>query len=195
MVLLTWILPMELGISRIPTRVEDLELLKRMGVGSIVCLATEREIVPFWRNVSFYRECVRRRKMNFLFCPTPPKMAPPVEEMIRVLKWMNSEIRSGRPVAVHCFAGVGRAGTLAAAYLIFSSGMPARSAMERVRRVRPGAIESDQQEESLRTLSATLMVMLAGEIPLDAVLRPLRTKKVGALERAFVSLERLLRGR
>jgi atypical dual specificity phosphatase len=52
-------------------------------------------------------------------------------------------------VAVHCRAGMGRTGTCLAAYLMRYSGLPARQAIDAVRRARPGSVETRQQEEAL----------------------------------------------
>ena len=52
-------------------------------------------------------------------------------------------------MAVHCGAGLGRAGTLLAAYLV-SQGCDAEEAMARVRRARPGSIETIEQEQAVR---------------------------------------------
>ncbi len=184
---------MELGISRIPTRKEDLDILRSMGVKGIVCLAMEREIEPFWKDIYIYEREIVERDMEFFFLPTPPRKAPPLGLMIEALEWMDSRISSGKPITVHCFAGIGRAGTLAAAYLIFSRGMSARAAMEKVRKMRPGAIESYEQEEALRTLSAALMATLIGGIPFNLMLRPISTRRPGALRRSLITIKSLLR--
>ena len=53
-------------------------------------------------------------------------------------------IAEGKPVVVHCRAGVGRTGTLLAAYLV-RSGLDADAAVELVRSRRPGSIETASQ--------------------------------------------------
>jgi protein-tyrosine phosphatase len=55
-------------------------------------------------------------------------------------------------VFVHCRAGYGRSGTIAAALLI-AGGMPAAAAIDLVRRNRPGAIETPGQESWLNGLN------------------------------------------
>lgn len=60
-------------------------------------------------------------------------------------------LRGGDRVLLHCAAGLGRTGTLAARLLI-ASGLAAVDAIATVRQIRPGAIESDAQEAFLLAL-------------------------------------------
>jgi len=59
----------------------------------------------------------------------------------RLHEWLCA----GRNVFVHCKGGLGRAGTIASRLLI-EAGMPPRQAIDAVRAVRPGALETDAQE-------------------------------------------------
>lgn len=64
--------------------------------------------------------------------------------------WLHSgpkllgSLRRGGRVLVHCRGGLGRAGTVAARLLV-ELDVPAREAVDRVRAVRPRAIETDEQ--------------------------------------------------
>ena len=66
-------------------------------------------------------------------------------------KWANSGprllqlLRSGQRVVVHCRGGLGRAGTVSARLLV-ELGVPPAEAIHRVRKARPGAIETSKQE-------------------------------------------------
>jgi ADP-ribosyl-[dinitrogen reductase] hydrolase len=62
---------------------------------------------------------------------------------------LNERLGSGGRVVVHCRGGLGRAGTVAALMLIECGESPER-AIGRVRAVRPGAIETAEQERWVR---------------------------------------------
>ncbi len=51
-------------------------------------------------------------------------------------------------VAVHCAAGLGRTGVVLACYLI-DKGLNATNAIARIRRLRPGSIETEDQEKAV----------------------------------------------
>jgi protein-tyrosine phosphatase len=58
---------------------------------------------------------------------------------------LSREIQNGSRVLVHCRGGLGRAGSVAALLLI-GLGIEPQDAIRRVRAVRPGAIETSEQE-------------------------------------------------
>jgi ADP-ribosyl-[dinitrogen reductase] hydrolase len=60
-------------------------------------------------------------------------------------------LRSGRNVLVHCRGGLGRAGTIGARLLI-ELGM--EHAVRQIRAVRPGAIETREQEKYVLSIAA-----------------------------------------
>jgi atypical dual specificity phosphatase len=51
-------------------------------------------------------------------------------------------------VAVHCTAGLGRTGVILACYFV-TTGLNPRDAMARVRRMRPGSIETTEQAKAV----------------------------------------------
>ena len=66
-------------------------------------------------------------------------------------EWFSAMIR-GERILLHCAAGLGRTGTVAACLLMLA-GQSADSAIKQVRAARPGTVESASQEQFLRKLS------------------------------------------
>ena len=69
---------------------------------------------------------------------------------------LRKRLRSGQDILVHCRGGLGRADTIAARLLI-ELGMEPATAIEQIRAVRPGAIETSGQEHyvlGIRSCSA-----------------------------------------
>lgn len=72
---------------------------------------------------------------------------PSDEDVIRYIRLLKDAFYRGKTVLVHCFAGCGRTGTmLALADLYLFEEETANGAMEKVRAVRPCAIETTRQE-------------------------------------------------
>ncbi len=73
---------------------------------------------------------------RYLHLPTVNDEAPTLEQLRAGVAFIAEEIARGGGVYVHCGAGVGRAATMAAAYLI-STGLTPDRAWARIREVRP----------------------------------------------------------
>ncbi len=70
---------------------------------------------------------------------------PDVDALREAVHWIQRQISSGKPVVVHCRAGLGRTGMVLAAYLA-AGGTPAPQAIATVRTARPGSIETSTQQ-------------------------------------------------
>jgi protein-tyrosine phosphatase len=72
------------------------------------------------------------------------------DELRRVVERVLARLRGGRHVAVHCHAGKGRAGTIAACVVREVLGLPGDDAIAWVRRHVPGAVETSAQFDVIR---------------------------------------------
>src|SRR5437660_12865335 len=80
--------------------------------------------------------------------PVPDSHAPTEAQLDAGVAAISEALQQGKRVAVHCGAGLGRSGTLIAAYLV-SQGAAPDDAMAQVRSARPGSIETLEQEAAV----------------------------------------------
>lgn len=81
--------------------------------------------------------------------PVEDMTAPTLHQLHRFVTTAGPRMSAGEAVGVHCFAGMGRTGTFLASWFI-STGMTAPEAIGHVRLLRPGSIETDEQERVLQ---------------------------------------------
>jgi len=130
----SWLLEQKLAGSGMPTTFDELEWVLKQGVKSIVTM-TENSLPESWV-----------KDVNYLHIPTQDLSAPDIEKIETVVDFIHEQISSKKPVMVHCAAGMGRAGTILACYLIKYQNYTAKDAIEKVRSERPGSIQSELQE-------------------------------------------------
>ena len=112
--------------------------LKQYGIGAVVSL-TEDPLAA----VHFEKADIR-----YLHLPIPDMTAPTASQIDQFIDFARSNVEEGRAIALHCFAGAGRTGTMIACYLV-SKGYTAGNAISAVRKLRPGAIETRWQENAV----------------------------------------------
>ena len=88
--------------------------------------------------------------------------APTQDQLDRCVSAIQRAHAHGMNVAVHCTAGLGRTGPVLAAYFVAQGVAPA-SAITKVRRLRPGSIETTEQEEAIHTVARRRQMQPAGE--------------------------------
>lgn len=102
-----------------------LDKMRQLGIGATVSLREEADDAV--RGVALSRH---------LWLPTPDDGAPTLAQLEDGVSFIRDSIRAGHGVYIHCAQGVGRAPTLAAAYLIAEGHSP-HSALEAIRKARP----------------------------------------------------------
>lgn len=114
----------------------------------MVCSLLEEENVPHTAMFDLSEE--QDTKIEHYFLEWRDMGSPDsskIEKMLAVVKAFID--RTNRAVVFHCYAGKGRTGTAIAAYLIKYHGLTGQQAIEKVRSIRPGSVETREQERWL----------------------------------------------
>ena len=124
---------------------QDLHHLAGLGISSIVSLidADECQLIGVPSLAAQMAAGFNWRSFPIIDRAVPePGQATAFHQLLADLSAMLDE---GARLAIHCHAGLGRSGMLAAALLV-RCGVAADEAIATTRRCRPGAIETDDQE-------------------------------------------------
>jgi predicted protein tyrosine phosphatase len=120
----------------------DLERLRRDGFGVLVSLLCEEERAPRY-------DIARATALGYVrYNIAVRDFAPPALEQLEQFVKLVDGLPPRAKMIVHCEGGTGRTGTFAAAYWI-TKGMTAAEAIMHVRKVRPHAVETAEQEAVL----------------------------------------------
>lgn len=133
----SWIVQRELAGSGAPTTHTEFSWVMQQGIRAVVTM-TENALPSEWI-------C----GIDYLHVPTPDLTAPEIDDIDAAVEFVHQHILKRRPVMVHCAAGLGRAGTILACYLIRYEGLTAEQAVSSIREKRPGSIQSDAQERAV----------------------------------------------
>jgi predicted protein tyrosine phosphatase len=123
---------------------DELKVLHQAGVRAVVSLLNIPSDTSVYETAGF----------DFLCLPIPDGQPPTTDQTDQFVRFVAEQRTAHRPVAVHCEGGIGRTGTMLAAYLI-SQGESANTAIARIRAVEPNAIETPQQIEFLKKFAET----------------------------------------
>jgi atypical dual specificity phosphatase len=139
----TWIEPGRLAAARYPR--DDAALAALAGQGIVLLVNLHERAHP--------PAALARHGLTELHLPTRDFTAPTPADLATGVAAIEAAGAAGRPVAVHCGAGLGRTGTLVACALT-RHGLTAEAAIARVRALRPGSVETPAQVAAVVTFAA-----------------------------------------
>jgi hypothetical protein len=126
-------------------------VLTEVGADRIVCLCEDHELSERYPE---YVEWLSRPAGRSTWYPIPDVHAPTLRPAIAFLDELQTRLAAGERLIMHCGAGIGRAGTMAAALLV-RMGQPLSEALSIVAAHRPMAgPEAGAQETFLAEVAA-----------------------------------------
>ncbi|MEO0600556.1 MAG: NUDIX domain-containing protein [Myxococcota bacterium] len=143
--------------ERVQSLDEDLETLRGLGTTHLLCLVEDAELAfldPVETTES-RAEAVGRAGLAYLHLPVEDFTAPNPGQIDRALAFADAAVHDGGAVVFHCWAGLGRAGTVLACWLV-GQGHSVADAIATTRWVRPGAIQSTSQEACVQQTATRL---------------------------------------
>jgi len=126
-----------------PVSKSELAWLKREGIAAIVSL-TGTPLNP---------EALREQGFDYLHAHISG--APSTDQLRHITEFIQKQNSKTRSVLVHCGEGMGRTGTVLAAYLVYH-GSSADEAIRLIREKRPGSIQTPEQENAVRAFEVAL---------------------------------------
>jgi atypical dual specificity phosphatase len=134
----SWIEKPLLAAMARPEGPEDLEWLRQQGIELLMSLTEDPP----------RRDWVNSAGLLLVHEPMVDMEAPPQEQLHRCVAAIVKAHERKMGMAIHCAAGLGRTGVVLACYFI-DKGLNASNAMARVRRLRPGSVETAEQEDAV----------------------------------------------
>lgn len=129
--------PLLAGMAQ-PGSAAELTWLRGEGIELLVCLA-EDPPPRLWINEA---------GLFLVHVPIEDYTAPSQEELDQIISNIARAHEKKMGVGVCCGAGLGRTGTILACYFV-TQGLSGKNAIARVRRLRPGSIETEEQEKAV----------------------------------------------
>ena len=133
-----WVLENELAASQGPTILPDLFFLHSQGIRAVLRMEGETIAADTGNDLGLVD----------MYEPVPDFTPPSLEQIERMIEFIDRQNEEQMPVVVSCYAGIGRTGTVLACYLVHRGQEPA-DAIHRVRELRPGSIQTPEQEAAV----------------------------------------------
>jgi atypical dual specificity phosphatase len=135
----SWVTEGKLAGSGLPVTQDEFKWVLDKGIKSIVTV----------REVPLPSRWIDGTDIDYLHLTVEDYGVPNMEVLDEAVNYIDKKIQSGKPVLVHCAAGKGRTGALLAAYMIKKENLTAEQAIEKIRLMRPGSVQSVTQETAL----------------------------------------------
>jgi atypical dual specificity phosphatase len=145
----SWVIDKKLAGSGIPVNLPQLLWVAKNGIRSIITVR-ERPLPTSWlANTS--------QKLEYMHLKVDDFCAPSLESLESTVRYIDQHINEEKPVLVHCAAGKGRTGTILSAYIMKQDpNLSSLEAINKIRVLRPGSVQSEEQTSALQSFEKHL---------------------------------------
>jgi atypical dual specificity phosphatase len=151
----SWIDKPRLAAHAQPASLEEYQWLREHGIHLVICLTEDPP----------RRSWINEAGLFSMHIPVED-MQPPTQHQIDLCLAAIEKANTNKfGVGIHCTAGLGRTGTMLACWLVQHDEMSARDAITRVRRLRPGSIETDEQAEAIVEFARRRKMQAEADVP------------------------------
>ena len=137
-----------------PVSTDEYQWLREEGIQLVISLAEDPP----------RRHWINDAGLFSIHIPIQDMTAPTQEQIDQCIEAIEKAHANQLGVAIHCGAGLGRTGTMLAAWLI-TQGLSAQDAIARVRRLRPGSIETRDQEDAIAEYARRRKMTQQSDVP------------------------------
>jgi atypical dual specificity phosphatase len=134
----SWVERPQLAAMARPSSAEELQWLREQGIDVLLSLTEDRP----------RRDWVDDAGLLLYHVPMEDMEPPTPAQLDRCISAIQGAHKHNMGVAVHCGAGLGRTGVVLACYFV-TKGLTAQNAIARVRRLRAGSVETEEQERAI----------------------------------------------
>lgn len=134
----SWVEPRKLAALALPSEPGHYKYLVENGITHLVCLCESKP--------PNYDTCPELTLHHISIVDFTPPTPSQIQRFLGIVEEANGK---GQSVAVHCMHGHGRTGTMLACYLVKTRNISGLEAIKEVRRLRPGSIETEEQEKAV----------------------------------------------
>ncbi|CAG13218.1 unnamed protein product, partial [Tetraodon nigroviridis] len=134
----SWVDQGKLAGLALPRMASEYQYLLDHGIKHLVCLCE--------RKPPNYDTCPDLKLHHIKITDFTPPSPSQIERFLGIVEEANAQ---GEGVAVHCMHGHGRTGTMLACYLVKTRQISGVDAIEKIRQMRKGSIETQDQEKAV----------------------------------------------
>ena len=139
----SWVIEKQLAGSGMPVNLPQLSWIANNGIKCIITIRESPLPTSWLAKIS--------HKLDYMHLKVDDFCAPSLESLESTVRYMGQQINEQKPVLVHCAAGKGRTGTILAAYIMKQEpSLSFLEAINKIRVLRPGSIQSEEQISALK---------------------------------------------